>query len=139
MSTFLKRWAEAVEANLEPPKMIRRQPEPESEVSEPSEPQIEAACRVLNQTGCRIIWLPELEAVGVWSDKDSAAIRAALKTLRMDTLPLLYLDSERCPSEYKVRRMPGEPVSLSTLRQMEAAELNGEPGWKIRDRLREAQ
>ena len=49
--------------------------------------------------------------VGIWSDKDTAGIRNALRTLGHEALPVRYLDSAGVPMRYKARRVEGGPVS----------------------------
>ncbi len=68
------------------------------------------ASAVLNATGVRIMDLDEGPATGVWSDLDGPEIRAALRTLRSDQLPVRYLDGAGIPTPYKVRRVEGDPV-----------------------------
>lgn len=93
----------------------------------------EAARALLGRIGARLVIFRAGDlAIGVWSDLDSAAVRAAIGALGLDELPVLYLDSERCPAHYKIRHVPGEPVSLSVLKAMEAAQ---SMPWQVRDEL----
>jgi hypothetical protein len=68
--------------------------------------------------------------VGVWSDLDGPKIRSALLEFGLDVLPVLYLDGPETPVHYKLRRVPGEPVSLDVLSEMMRA--IAEP-WIARD------
>jgi len=86
---------------------------------------------LLNRAGVRIIQFDGGYAIGVWVDLDSAEIRAALATLRMDHLPLHYLDAPDVPMRYKARHVPGEPAPPHVL---EAMARSTEP-WKVRDRM----
>jgi hypothetical protein len=90
------------------------------------------ASAVLNWAGVRIMTLEDGgTAIGVWSDLDGPEIRAALRTLGEDHLPVRYLDGAKVPMRYKVRRVDGEPVPLNVLAAMEQ---NPVEPWKVRDR-----
>jgi hypothetical protein len=94
---------------------------------------IEQAAALLNRTGARmVVFAAGDEATGIWSDLDGPEVRAAIQTLGRDDLPVVYLDSPRCPNHYKVRRVPGELTPLPVLSEMEAAA--SEP-WRVRDEL----
>jgi hypothetical protein len=65
--------------------------------------------------------LMELESgttIGLWSDLDSAEVRAALRVFGSHVLPLRYLDSPQVPTRYKERRVQGEPVPMNVLAEM---------------------
>jgi hypothetical protein len=66
--------------------------------------------------------LMELESgttIGLWSDLDSAEVRAALRVFGSDMLPVRYLDSPQVLTRYKERRVQGEPVPMNVLAEME--------------------
>ncbi len=52
----------------------------------------------LNASGVRLMELDGGSAIGVWSDLDELEIRAALRTLEMDRLPIRLLDGDDLPS-----------------------------------------
>ena len=93
---------------------------------------LERASTVLNLAGVRIMALEAGATIGVWSDLDGPEIRGALKTLKMDDLPVRYLDGVGVPLRYKARRVQGEPVPMNVLAEMERHP--AEP-WKVRDRM----
>jgi hypothetical protein len=95
---------------------------------EPDPAEVSRANAILGQAGVRLMRLESGDAVGIWSDMDSAAIRNALHILGSGELPVLYLDGPNIPLRYKLRRVPGEPVP-QYLR--EAMERSREP-WKVR-------
>jgi hypothetical protein len=68
------------------------------------------ATEVLNRNGVRIMALDDGATIGVWGDVDGLEIRAALRTLEMDHLPVRYLESAGIPMRYKSdgRRRTGE-------------------------------
>jgi hypothetical protein len=94
-----------------------------------SREDIDAAVDLLNQTGTRIMHLESGDAIGLWSDLDSSAIRDALKAIEMDNLPVRYLDGDGIPVRYKLRQVAGDPVPDSVRREMEQSV---EP-WKVRN------
>lgn len=96
-----------------------------------SDAEISHAAALLNRAGTRIVVTTEAELIGIWSDLDSAEVRAAIAMVGRGHLPVCYLDSPACPDHYKVRHVPGEPVPLSVLKAMEQA---SEP-WKVWDQL----
>jgi hypothetical protein len=100
--------------------------------AEPSQEEIDAAGEVLKRAGVRLMELPAGTAVGIWSDLDSAEVRAALRVFGSDVLPVWYLDARSIQARFKLRRAEGEPVSLDVLREMER---HPDEPWKIRDRL----
>lgn len=102
---------------------------PEPEVSTGAERA--AANAVLCRAGVRLMTLPGCVCVGIWSDLDWPEVREALRVFGSDTLPVRYLDGD-VPMQYKLRRVPGEPVPSSVLVAMQQA--STEP-WKVRDRM----
>jgi hypothetical protein len=72
--------------------------------------------------------------VGIWSDLDGPEVRAALRTYGSHELPVRYLDGDGVPMKYKLRKVPGEPVSANVLIEMEK---HPEEPWVIRDRMLE--
>jgi hypothetical protein len=90
------------------------------------------ASSVLGRAGVRLMELETGFTVGVWSDLDSAELRAAIRVFHPDGVPSIrYLDSD-VPMKYKSRRVPGAPVPPDVLHAMEQ---NPEVPWEIRDRL----
>lgn len=87
------------------------------------------ASAVLSQAGVRLMRLDEGVVIGVWSDKDGPDIRAALRVFGVYRLPVRYLDGSDIPSRFKERWVPGEPVPLRVLREMQ----NRPQGWIVRD------
>jgi hypothetical protein len=113
----------------EPTKPTKPTAEPGTE-PEPSVEELSYASAFLGQAGVRLMWLEGGDAVGVWSDLDSPAIRTALRALGSAELPVLYLDGPNVPLRYKLRRVPGEPVPQHIREEMERSV---EP-WKVRSR-----
>lgn len=101
-------------------------------LTDPDRVELVSASTVLNRAGVRIMALEDGATIGVWSDLDGPEVRAALRTLELDRLPVRYLDGAGVPLRYKLRRVEGEPVSANILAEMEQAP--AEP-WKVRDRL----
>jgi hypothetical protein len=66
--------------------------------TEPALADLAHASAVLNRAGVRIMRLEGQFVIGVWSDLDSPEIRATLRTLDMDRLPM----------RYKLRRVESE-------------------------------
>ena len=91
--------------------------------------ELPLASDVLNCAGVRIMRLDGQFTIGVWSDLEGPEIRAALRTLGLDRLPVRNLDGAGIPTRYKLRRVEGEPNPMSVLAKMErhSAEL-----WKAR-------
>jgi hypothetical protein len=102
-----------------------------AEKPEPSAKELSDATALLNRTGVRIMRLEAGDAIGVWTDRDSASIRQALRLLAMDELPIRYLDGPDVPDRYKLRPIPGDPVPNPV---REAMEKSSEP-WKVRSRM----
>ena len=65
----------------------------------------QGAVDVLNNAGVRIMRIYDGTAIGVWSDLDGLEIRAALRTLEMDCLPVRHLDEDDIPNKYKYRKL----------------------------------
>ena len=93
-------------------------------------PDLVHARHILNQAGVRKIVVDGAVIIGIWSDLDSPEIRAALRVLDADRLPVRYLDGAGIPSRYKLRRVKGEPVPMTVLVEMERHP------WDVRDRMR---
>jgi hypothetical protein len=102
-----------IEAGLEPAELAR-------------------ASAVLNRAGIRIMRLEGAATIGIWSDLDGQEVRAALRTIGSDRLPVRYLDGAVIPMQYKLRQGEGEPVPMSVLAEMER---HPEAPWKVRDRM----
>lgn len=98
----------------------------------PDPAELAFASAVLNRAGVRIMRLEGAATIGVWSDLDGPEVRAALRTLTMESMPVRYLDGAGIPMRYKVRRVEGEPVPLSVLAEMKR---HPEEPWKVRDRM----
>jgi hypothetical protein len=94
--------------------------------------ELAGARSILKKFGVRIMSAAQSVSVGVWSDLDGPELRAALADVKLDRLPLRYLDSRGVPLPYKVRAVEGDPIPLSVLLEMERQA--AEP-WKIRDRM----
>lgn len=90
------------------------------------------ASRVLVQAGIVRLPIGSENVIGIWADLDGPVVRKALAMEGAGETPVLYLDGSRIPIEYKTRRVPGEPVPLSVLVEMERNPLRP---WEIRDRL----
>ncbi len=100
-------------------------------LSEPTATELDAASHVLRRNGVRFMQIDGKHVGGVWSDLDGPELRAALRILGTDHLPVRYLDGTGIPARYKLRDVPGQPVPLSVLAAMELEPF--EP-WKVRDR-----
>jgi hypothetical protein len=86
----------------------------------------------LNRAGVRSFLVNGVRHIGLWSDMDSAEIRAALRSLGHELLSVVYLDGAGVPLTYKARNVEGEPVPLAVLAAMEQQPT--EP-WKVRDQM----
>ena len=76
-----------------------------SEIEAPD--PVEQACAVLNLAGVRIMRLAGIITIGAWSDLYGPEVRAALRTVGMQSIPVRYLDSPDTadiPARYKVRQ-----------------------------------
>jgi len=85
-----------------------------------------AATRLMNITGCRIIRDGEQLLVGVWSDLDGPEIRAALRALGMQSLPVVHLESADVDVRYKVRHCPERDPGESFRVWLQRAEITFE-------------
>jgi hypothetical protein len=92
---------------------------PLAKIEAQDEREVDHARDVLNSTGARIMALKLGPAIGVWSDLDTPEVRSALRVLRLDQLPLRFLDGPAVQMRYKVRSVPGEPGPLSALKAKE--------------------
>jgi hypothetical protein len=100
---------------------------------------------VLMNVGMRLMELEGGTTSGLWSDLDSAEVRAALRVFGSHLLPVRYLDGPGVALRYKERRVEGEPVPMNVLAEMERAQAKvaqaGDDGipaktpWSVRDRL----
>jgi hypothetical protein len=70
--------------------------------------------------------------IGIWSDLDGPELRKALRMFGSGQLSLRYLDGAGVPVRYKLRHVPGEPVPMNVLIEMEKYP---EEPWKVRDRM----
>jgi len=73
----------------------------------PDPAELARATCVLNRAGVRIMALEGGATIGVWSDLDGPEVRAALRTVGSDGLPVRYLDGAGIPMRYKLRRVEG--------------------------------
>ena len=106
-----------------------------SALAEPSQGQVDAAGKLLAKAGVRLIGGGhDVDYIGVWSDLDSAELRAAIAVFHPHGVPVRYLDGD-VPMRYKLRRVAGEPVPANVLAAMEQEP--AEP-WKVRDKMLEA-
>ncbi len=74
---------------------------------------------LLNRAEVRKIVVAGELVIGIWSDLDGPDIRAALRVLDADRLPVRYLDGAGIPMQYKLRRAEGEPLPINVLGEME--------------------
>jgi hypothetical protein len=86
----------------------------------------------LNGAGVRSFLVNGVRHIGLWSDLDSAEIRAALRSLGHELLPVVYLDGAGVPDRYKLRQVAGEPVPMIVLAAMEA---HRAAPWEVRDAM----
>jgi hypothetical protein len=95
-------------------------------------PDLLRARYILNRAEVRKIVVDGVVTIGVWSDLDGPEIRAALRTLGNDRIPVRYLDGSGIPPRYKLRRVEGEPVPISVLVEMER-----QPAapWQVQDQM----
>ncbi len=63
------------------------------------------ALDLLNQTGVRAMAMEDGMTIGMWRDLDGPEVRAALRVLGADRLPVRYLDGPGIPARYKERRV----------------------------------
>jgi len=75
--------------------------------------QQSAAVDLLHEAGVRIMESPagpERFVLGVWRDLDSPELREAFRLLRLERLPLRYLDDPSVPEKYRdYRPQPRQP------------------------------
>jgi hypothetical protein len=101
-------------------------------LSDSNRAELARASAVLNRAGVRIMEISGTITVGIWSDLDGPEIRATLRSLGSDRLPVRYLDGYGVPMRYKVRGVDGEPVPMNVLAEMVR---NAAEPWKVRDRM----
>jgi hypothetical protein len=99
---------------------------------EPEPTDVARASAVLRQAGVRILQLDGVATIGLWSDLDGPAIRAALRVFGSNRMPVRYLDGIGIPMSYKLRRVDGEPVPLNVLVEMERCSTDP---WVVRDQM----
>ncbi len=77
-------------------------------IADPTE--LARATGVLNRAGVRNMNLESGQTIGVWRSLDGPEIRAALRALKLDKLPLRFLDEEGIPNRYSRReyKQPGD-------------------------------
>jgi hypothetical protein len=98
--------------------------------AEPTAEELAWASAVFAQTGVRLVNLDGRLHIGIWSDLDNPAIRAAIATFHPEGVSVIYLDGPVTPVRYKLRRVPGEPVPTPVRLEMERSQ---EP-WKVRSK-----
>src|SRR5215831_17491244 len=103
------------------------QPLPEPE---PTAQELAWASAIFARTGVRLISLDGQLHIGVWSDLDSPAVRAAIAIFHPEGVPVIYLDGPLTPMKYRLRRVSGEPVAALIREEMERS---SKP-WKVRNR-----
>jgi hypothetical protein len=69
----------------------------------PDPAELARASAILNRAGVRIMALEGGATIGVWSNLDGPEVRAALRTLGSDRLPVRYLDEAGISMRYKMR------------------------------------
>jgi hypothetical protein len=94
--------------------------------------ELTRASAILNRAGVRLMQLDGFPTIGIWSDLDGPEIRGALRTLSSGEVPVRYLDGAGIPTRYKLRRVPGEPVTMNVLAEMER---HPDQPWAVRDRM----
>src|SRR5215469_17965917 len=78
---------------------IRERPEPE--VEEPGTDELARASRLLSEAGVRLMEINGVFTVGIWSDLDSPALRAAIRMFHDSGMPpIRYLDGPGIPPEF---------------------------------------
>lgn len=92
--TLRLRFPENVRAALQPAIETLRASKAEAIalLAEPDPAELARASAVLNRAGVRIMQLAGAATIGVWRDLDGPEVRAALRTLGSDGLPVRYLD-----------------------------------------------
>ena len=99
---------------------------------DPDPALLACAAAVLSRAGVRLMRVDDEEVVGIWSDLDGPEVRDALRTFGSDSLPVRYLDGDRIPMRFKLRRVDGEPVTPEIRAAMERAH---EKPWTVRNRM----
>lgn len=144
MNSFLRKWlpaeSETSSSAQAGSKQAAGRSEHKQEALAEHKREIDRATALLNLMGVRIMKLKRIFpragdgvfAVGVWADLDGPEIRAALRTLRMEPMPVRYLEGAGIQARYKLRQVKGEPIPTNVLSEMGAAP--GEP-WKVRDQM----
>jgi len=102
-------------------------------IDEPTEEQLAWAGEVFRLNGVRHLVLNGVPVLGLWSDLDGPHLRAAIRILGNQNVPVRYLDGPGIPMRFKARRMKGTPVPLDIVQAMQDAEI--EPPWEVRDRM----
>jgi len=90
------------------------------------------ASAVLNRAAVRFVEVEGVTTLGVWSDLDGPGVRAALRTLGLESLSVAYLDGGSIPTRFKLRQVKGEPVPISVLAEMEQHPVDPR---RVRDRI----
>jgi hypothetical protein len=98
----------------------------------PGPAELARASGVLHRAGLRLMRVDGVPTVGLWSDLDGPGVRAALHTYGSHELPVRYLDGAGIPMPYKFREVPGDPVPMNVLAEMERHPADP---WKVRDRM----
>jgi hypothetical protein len=101
---------------------------------EPTQEELAQASALLTRAGIRLMRIDGADHVGIWSDLDGPEVRAALLTYGSGQVPIRYLDGDCIPMKYKLRKVPGEPVPINVLIEMEK---HPKEPWIIRDRMLE--
>ena len=86
-----------------------RVPDPVAEdMPEPEHPQVDEQrqgdLHLLNQRGCRLMSVNGRRVIGCWPELDDRDFQEALKLLKMDHLPVLWLDGPTIPEKYRTCR-----------------------------------
>jgi hypothetical protein len=100
--------------------------------AEPTAEELAWASAIFAQTGVRLVNLDGRLHIGIWSDLDNPAIRAAIAIYHPEDVPVIYLDGPLTPLRFKSRHVPGDPVPTYVRKEMERSP---EP-WKVRNRSR---
>jgi hypothetical protein len=98
--------------------------------AETSTEELSYASAILGQAGVRLMRLEGGDAVGVWSDLDSPAIRAAIATFHPEGVPVIYLDGPLTPLRFKSSHVPDNPPPTYVREEMERSP----ESWKVRNR-----
>jgi hypothetical protein len=104
--SFFEIWGDPPESKTVLPFKAAMEP-----ASNPSEPEVpcpeppERPFSILDRAGCRLTRVDGALTVDVWSDLDSPEIRAVLRRVGSDQLPLRCLGGTAIPMTYKIRRV----------------------------------